>query len=224
MAPPHPAAKAAEVYAWATGKVMADDGSVVSTVKDRDGESEKPTASVPRTVNVWGPSPSVPVVWESPGPEQGPNGSVSTLQAKVTGSLAENVKEGVASPVGPVGPESMLTTGPWVSTEKAREAGVPSVLPAGSVAWTSNVWGPSGSPGETVWGVVQVSKGSESIRHSNVEPTSSEENAKVGVSSFVGPVGPESMVVWGGVSSMVNVTMAVDSVLPASSVARELSV
>ena len=39
----------------------------------------------------------------------------------------------------------------------------------------------------------------ESILHSKLEPGSEEEKAKVGVASLVGPEGPESIVVLGGV-------------------------
>ncbi len=39
--------------------------------------------------------------------------------------------------------------------------------------------------------------------HSKLEPASLEWNAKVGVASLVGPDGPLSIVVWGGVPSTV---------------------
>ena len=66
-----------------------------------------------------------------------------------------------------------------------------------------------------------------STRHWNVDPLSLEVNANVGVLSFVGPVGPEPIVVLGavvsagGVVSTVNARVAgVASTLPAASVAR----
>ena len=75
---------------------------------------------------------------------------------------------------------------------------------AWSVAWTSNVWAPLASGVDGVWlspGPEHGAKGSESKRHSKVEPGSVAEKVKVGVSSAVTPVGPESICVSGGVES-----------------------
>src|SRR6266496_4973811 len=92
-------------------------------------------------------------------------------------------------------------SGAAVSTVKSREAGVGSVLPAASVARTRKVWAPSAralagvcvSPGPE-----QAPNGSESKRHSKLDPGSVEENPKVGVESLVAPEGPEVIVVSGG--------------------------
>ena len=60
-------------------------------------------------------------------------------------SLEEKVNSGVVSFVGSDGPESIVVSGGPVSTMIDRLAGEASVLAAGSVARTSNVWGPSAS-------------------------------------------------------------------------------
>ena len=82
--------------------------------------------------------------------------------------------------------------------------GVGSVFFALSAAWTSKVWLPLESGLEGVWlasGPEQAANGSESTRHSKVEPVSLEEKVKVGVVSVVGPDGPSVIVVCGGVES-----------------------
>ena len=86
-----------------------------------------------------------------------------------------------------------------MSTVKARLAGVASVLPAASAARTSNVWAPLASAG-VVCGEVQVTNAAPSTRHWKVA-SASLENVKVGVESFVVPVGPVLIVVSGGVVS-----------------------
>jgi hypothetical protein len=58
-------------------------------------------------------------------------------------SLELKVNVALVSLVGSVGPESIVVSGAAVSTVQECEAGVGSVLPAGSVALTSNVWLPS---------------------------------------------------------------------------------
>ncbi len=55
------------------------------------------------------------------------------------------MKVGVGSLVRPEGPESMLTAGAVVSTVQLKDAGVPSVLAAWSIARTSKEWAPSAS-------------------------------------------------------------------------------
>ena len=94
----------------------------------------------------------------------------------------------------PDGPLSIVVCGAAVSTVKAREAGVGSTLPAGSVARTSNVCAPSASDA-VVWAEVQEPQAPPSTRHSNVEPAWLAENVNVGVASFVRPDGPLSIVV-----------------------------
>ena len=60
-----------------------------------------------------------------------------------------------------------------------------------------------------------------SIRHSKVEGDSEEENANDGLESLLVPVGPESIVVWGGMASTVQVrTVGLGSGFPAASTAR----
>jgi hypothetical protein len=115
--------------------------------------------------------------------------------------FAENVNVGVVSSVVPDGPESIDVAGATVSTVKERLAGVGSVLSDASVAWTSNVCGPSSSEGVVVCADVQGPNEPESTRHSKVEFGSLDENEKVGVGSLVRPVGPELIVVWGDVVS-----------------------
>ena len=65
----------------------------------------------------------------------------------------------------------------------------------------------------------------ESRRHSKLDPGSEEEKPKTGLVSLVVPDGPESIVVCGGVASMVQVRDAgVASVFPTASVARTSNV
>ena len=103
--------------------------------------SSLPAASIARTSNVWDPSVCVGGVF---GEEQSFQGPLSTRHSKVeSGSVEWNSNVGVLSRVRPVGPESMIVSGPWVSTTKSRDAGEESVLSASSVARTKNVWPPS---------------------------------------------------------------------------------
>jgi hypothetical protein len=132
--------------------------------------------------------------------------------------LKSNV--GVAFPEGLAGEESIVVFGAVRSIVQVWDAGVPSVLPAWSVARTSNVWLPSPSA-LVVSGLVQLFQPPPSTRHSNVDPGSLALNANVGVVSLVGFVGPLSIVVFGAVRSIVQVKLAGDaSVLPETSVAR----
>jgi hypothetical protein len=95
------------------------------------------------------------------------------------------------------------------------------VLPAGSIARTSKVWVPSVSAGEIVSGLEHDVQLPPSIRHSKVEAGSDALNANEGVVLPEGLGGPESIVVFGAVRSIVQVWLAgVASVLPAASVAR----
>jgi hypothetical protein len=94
--------------------------------------------------------------------------------------------------------------GGWaVATVKAWLAGVGSVFAAWSVAWTWKVWGPSPS-GPVVCelpGPEQGPKGPPSTLHWKLEPASVDEKVKLGVSSSVVPVGPESIEVFGALES-----------------------
>ena len=159
-----------------------------------------------RTEKVWAPSASAAVgVWAAPGPLQGANAAESKRHSKVEPvSLEEKPKVGVESLVGPEAPEVIVVFGAWVSTVKERVAGVASTLPAGSVARTAKVWAPSESAAVGVWvapGPLQGAKAAESKRHSKVDPVWVAEKPKVGVESFVGPEGPEVIVVSGATES-----------------------
>src|ERR671934_2817108 len=112
------------------------------------------------------------------------------------------------------------TVGGPVSSDQVYEAGVPSELPAASVARTSNVWLPSASAA-VVCGLEHGAQLPASTRHSNVEPLSLELNPNVGVASLSSAGGCESMLVSGAVRSTVQVKLAGDaSVLPAGAVGR----
>lgn len=111
-----------------------------------------------------------------------------------------------------------------VSTVKVREAGVASVLPAGSVARTANECEPLLRL-LIVCGEVQDAYAPESTLHSKVEPPSVAEKvnwalAVVIVSSCWGPL---SIVVSGAAVSTLKVRVAV-AALPAASVARTVKV
>ena len=79
------------------------------------------------------------------------------------------------------------------------------MLPAWSVARTSKVWLPAPSAGEIVSGLVHGVQLPPSTRQSKVEPGSVALNANVGVASFDGSDGLESIVVFGAVRSIVQV-------------------
>ena len=108
-----------------------------------------------------------------------------------------------------------------VSTVQVCEAGVPSVLPAGSVARTSNVWLPS-TRGPTVAGLAHGSQSMPpSRRHSKDEPGSLESNSNDGDALLEGLPGTVVKVVSGAAVSTVQAYEAgVGSVLPAPSIAR----
>ena len=193
-------------------------GAVVSTVMVRVAG---PVGwLVARTSKVCGPSASAAVVW---GDVQAVKASSSMRHSKLAPGSEENSNVGVGSRVNPLGPLSIVGRDTVVSTVKVRVAGLASVLPAASVARTSNVCGPSASAA-VVWGEVQVVKASSSMRQSKLAP-GSEENSNVGVASRVRPLGPVSIVVCGALVSTVIVRLAgVASVLPAASVARTSNV
>ena len=79
-------------------------------------------------------------MWVAPGPLHGAKASESKRHSKVEpASEEEKVKVGVGSLVPPLGPPVIVVSGGTVSTVRPREAGVGSVLPAGSAARTSKV-------------------------------------------------------------------------------------
>src|SRR5918999_2167108 len=89
----------------------------------------------------------------------------------------------------------IVVCGAAVSTVIVRLAGLVSVLPAASVARTSKVWAPSDNAA-VVCGEPQAANAAASTRHWKLAPASLE-NPKVGVESFVSPLGPDVMVVCG---------------------------
>ena len=101
--------------------------------------------------------------------------------------------------------ESIVVFGGVRSTVQVWLAGVASVFPDVSVARTSNVWVPAVSAGEIDSGLVQDVQLLPSMLQSNVEPASFELNVKLGVVLLEGSAGLESIVVFGGVRSTVQV-------------------
>src|SRR6266576_3450377 len=114
-------------------------------------------------------------------------------------SVELNAKVGVVSPDGLEGLESMVVFGAVRSTVQVWLAGVPSVLPAVSVARTWKVWLPAVSAGEIVSGLVQDVQLPPSTRHSKLEPPSEELNVKLGVGLLDWSDGLVSIVVFGAV-------------------------
>src|SRR5918992_5132135 len=192
-------------------------GAAVSTVIARLAGlvSVLPAASVARTSNVCAPSDNAPVVC---GEVQAAKAAASTRHSKPAPASLGNPNVGVESLVRPVGPESIVVCGAAVSTVNARLAAAP-VLPAASVARTSNVCAPSDNA-PVVCGEVQAAKAAASTRHWKLAPASLEK-PNVGVESPVRPVGPESIVVCGAAVSTVIARLAgLPSAFPAASIAR----
>src|SRR6476659_4731405 len=110
---------------------------------------------------------------------------------------------GVLSLAGESGSVSLIcgAAGAWVSTVKDRDTNAPT-FPGAPIALTKRVWEPSGSRG-AVKGELQGLGELASTRQTKVEPASLEAKEKLGVGSFVGPVGPRLMRAWGAVVSAV---------------------
>src|SRR5207253_9808306 len=108
-----------------------------------------PAWSVARVLKVWLPSLSA---GESvSGEAQAVQLPLSMRHSKVEPLSDElNVNVGVVLPEGLEGFESIVVFGAVRSTVQVWVAGEASVLPAASVARTSNVWLPSASAGEIV--------------------------------------------------------------------------
>jgi hypothetical protein len=103
---------------------------------------------------------------------------------------------------GTVGP--IVVSGGVVSMTHVYEAGLPSVLPALSVARTWKVWLPSARP-EYVFGDVQDVKAAPSRLHWKLEPGSVEEKSNVAPVAIVSAAGSDGpMLVSGGVASIVH--------------------
>ena len=129
-----------------------------------------------------------------------------------------NANDGDATFVGPVGPVVIVVSGATVSTVNERVAGVASVLPAGSMARTENVYAPSASAvyacGDVHAAYVPVAAPGPSSLHSNVAPAS-DVNPNDGEFTLINPVGPVVIVVSGATVSTVNDLVAgLASVLP----------
>ena len=192
---------------------------MVSTVNVRIAgvPSTLPAASVARTRTVCSPSLSGSVV---SGVAHGVNAAVSTLHAKVAGSLALNVSSAATMFVNSSGPLSIVVSGGVVSTVKWLAAGVGSTLPAASTARTRKAWSPSRSAG-TVRGDSHTAYAPLSSEHSKRSPPSTEENSNTGAVTDDNAAGSRSRCVSGGVASTVNCRCTgVGSTLPAESIAR----
>jgi hypothetical protein len=106
-----------------------------------------------------------------------------------------------AGPVSMVVSGAVVSVGATVVTVQARTAGEASVLPAASVARTLNECEPALRPLYD-FGVVHAAKAAASIRHWNVEPDSVAVNANDALADDVEPLGPDVIVVSGGVVSV----------------------
>src|SRR5215208_8476981 len=98
------------------------------------------------------------------------------------------------------GPSPLAPVAYLAPTFHLRLAGVGSVLPAASVAFTSKVWVPLAKPVYVV-GDTQGLVAASSL-HWKVEFGSEEEKVNVATLLLTVPEGPESMVVSGGVVSV----------------------
>src|SRR5207249_934803 len=118
-------------------------GDWVSTVNERLAgvESTFDTASTARTSKVWAPSVSGSVV---NGDEHEAKVLLSRLHWKVDpASVEENSNCGVGLAIRPLGPVLIAVSGGPVSTVNDAWAGLASTFPAGSLARTLKLWGPS---------------------------------------------------------------------------------
>src|SRR6185437_6971933 len=110
--------------------VIVTVGATVSSENARLAVPTLPAASIARTSNSWAPSPSAAGVNDALHATQ-PVPSIAHCTC-VGFPAVVNVKVGVASLVGPLGPPVIVTVGAPVSTVNARLA-LPT-LPASSVA------------------------------------------------------------------------------------------
>ena len=100
------------------------------------------------------------------------------------------------------GPESISVSGGVESTVQLNEAGVGSVLPAASVAFTWKLCDPSATV--YAFGEVQEAKAALSNEHWNVDPASVEWKLKLALPELVEAAGLESITVSGAVESTVH--------------------
>jgi hypothetical protein len=163
-----------------------------------------PAASVARTWNVWLPAVSAGEIVS--GLVQAVQLPLSTRHSNVELPSEElKLTSGVVLLDGSAGLESRVVFGAVRSTVQVWLAGVPSVLPAASVARTSKVWLPAVSAGEIDSGLVHDVQLPLSMRHSKLEPPSEELKPKSGVVLLEGSGGLELIVVFGAVRSTVHV-------------------
>jgi hypothetical protein len=97
----------------------------------------------------------------------------------------------------------MLVLGGVRSTFQVYAAGLPSTLPARSIARTRKVWLPALNPIK-VCVLLHAAKAAPSSRHSKVLPASFDVNAKLALVLFVAVGGLEVIVVVGFVASTVH--------------------
>src|SRR6187431_2624698 len=97
--------------------------------------------------------------------------------------------------------------GPFVSRCHVQVSGDGSVLPAASVARTSNVCALSSRP-VTLCGLVHGAKAPPSMLHSKLAPGSLELKVNVGLTALDGSAGLVTIVVFGEVRSMSTFRMA----------------
>jgi hypothetical protein len=179
--------------------------------------SALPAASPARTLNWCAPAAS-PVY--SRGELQEANAAPSSEHSNVEpGSFDEKLNDALVLDVVAGGAAVIVVCGAVLSTVIAAGRAAVSVARRVGGARTSKVWAPSANAA-VVCGELQTAKAPVSTRHWKLAPGSLE-NPNVGVESFVGPAGPESIVVCGAVVSTVQVKLAeVESGLPARSTAR----
>src|SRR5918999_1530883 len=142
---------------WAAGPaLMVVSGGVVSMVQVTLAgvTSVLPSASVARTEK--GCSPSARPV-SSTGEGHAAYPAPSSEHSKVAPASAEKLMIAEVLFVAPDGPASIVVTGAAVSTVHVRLAGVPSMLPASSMACTQKVCEPTERSGY-VTGDVQEAK------------------------------------------------------------------
>ena len=180
-----------------------------------------PASSVAFTLNVCEPSARPEYAF---GLEQAEKPAPSSSHAKLAPlSLAPKEKLGPVSLEGSEGFAVTLALGGVVSTVHVKIAGVESVLPAASVAFTSNVCWPSARP-EYGSGLEQGEKPPPSSSHSKVEPASVAEKPNEAPVAFVGSLGSVPIDVSGAVASTTHVYVTAEPVFPAVSVPLTLNV
>jgi hypothetical protein len=141
---------------------------------------------------------------------------VSSVEAVHETEIVVAVLAPTVRPVGAVGAQ--------VSTRQVYEAGVPSALPAESVAATVKVCWPAASEAYAC-GEVHAVAAPPSRVHANVEGDSVDENEKDADVAFVAAGGCAAIDVEGGTVSTVHVKLAgVASEFPAWSVAATVNV